>query len=156
MICSKALNYFLTSTYDPNQKSNSAPPILSIRRHRVQMSEPLPQTLVKLVPPIGISVSPRWDCNLSVCILPKSVTPSLCNRSYRDYNANSLFLFIKFWSNRDEKIGPTKFAWQTLWLAYYQSRSCQVCAIGLTDITLCPKPNGIGPTELTWQSHRKA
>ena len=35
VICSKALNYFLTSTYDLNQKSNSAPPILTIRRHRV-------------------------------------------------------------------------------------------------------------------------
>ena len=35
VICSKALNYFPTSTYDLNQKSNSAPPILSIWRHRV-------------------------------------------------------------------------------------------------------------------------
>ena len=35
VICSKALNYLITSTYDLNQKSNSAPPILSIRRHRV-------------------------------------------------------------------------------------------------------------------------
>ena len=35
VICSKTLNYFLTSTYDLNQKSNSAPPILFIRCHRV-------------------------------------------------------------------------------------------------------------------------
>ena len=35
VICSKALNYFLISTYVPNQKLNSAPPILFIRRHRV-------------------------------------------------------------------------------------------------------------------------
>ena len=58
----------------------------------------------------GISVSPRWACKLSVtccnhfdlteicnrshwvcltnslfCLLPKSVSPSLCNRSYQDY-----------------------------------------------------------------------
>ena len=31
----QTLNYFLTSTYDLNQKSNSAPPILPIRRHQV-------------------------------------------------------------------------------------------------------------------------
>ena len=58
----------------------------------------------------GISVSPRWACKLFVtccnnfgltkicnrshrvcltnslfCLLPKSVSPSLCNRSHRDY-----------------------------------------------------------------------
>ena len=36
---------------------------------------------------------------------------------------------------------------QTLWLDYYQNRSHRVCVIGLTEITLCPNPNEIGPTE---------
>ena len=31
--------------------------------------------------------------SLCVCPLPKSVPPSLCNRSYRDYNVNSLSPF---------------------------------------------------------------
>ena len=52
-----------------------------------------------------------------------------------------------FRSNRNEWIGPTEFAWPTLWLAYYQSRSHRVCVIGLTEIMLCPNPNDIGPTE---------
>ena len=38
VICSKTLNYLPTSTYDLNQKSNSAPPILSIQSHRVQLT----------------------------------------------------------------------------------------------------------------------
>ena len=28
--------------------------------------------------------------------------------------------------------------------------------LGLTEITLCPNPNGTGPTELTYRSHRKS
>ena len=46
------------------------------------------------------------------------------------------------------KIGPTEFAWPTLWKAYYQNRSHRVCVIGPTEIMLCPNPNHIGPTEL--------
>ena len=49
------------------------------------------KNLVFLVSPIGISVSLRWDCNLSVYVhYQKLVSPSLSNRYYRDYNANPL------------------------------------------------------------------
>ena len=58
------------------------------------------------------------------------------------------FPFVTFQSHRNERIGPTEFAWPTIWLAYYQNRSHQVCVVGLTEITLCPNPNHIGPTEL--------
>ena len=40
--------------------------------------------------------------------------------------------------------------------AYYRNWSHRVHVIGLTEITLCPNPNTIGPTELTCRSHRKA
>ena len=53
-----------------------------------------------------------------------------------------------FRSHRDERIGPTEFDWPTLSLAYYQNWSHRVCVIGHTEITLCPNPNDIGPTEL--------
>ena len=45
-------------------------------------------------------------------------------------------------------IGTADITMQTLWLAYYQNRSHRVCVIGHTEITLCPNPNHIGPTEL--------
>ena len=51
-------------------------------------------------------------------------------------------------SHRNERTSPTEFTWPTLWLTYYQNRSHRVCVIGLTEITLCPNPNHIGPTEL--------
>ena len=60
-------------------------------------------------------------------------------------------LWLAYYQNRSHQvcvIGPTKFASPTLWLAYYQNRSHRVCVIGLTEITLCTKPNHIGPAEL--------
>ena len=39
------------------------------------LDKPLPQTLVISVSPAGISVSPRWDCNLSVSLRNISVQP---------------------------------------------------------------------------------
>ena len=91
MICSKTLNYLPTSTYDLNQKSNSAPPILSIRRHRVS------NVIATATNPRQIGLTDR-DLGLTemglqslcVCPLPKSVPPVLCNQYYRDYNANPL------------------------------------------------------------------
>ena len=68
MICSKALNYFLTSTYDLNQNSNSAPSKPSIRRHRVHLTKPLPKTQINSVSLMG-------------------------SRSHRDGLANSLIAF---------------------------------------------------------------
>ena len=142
VICSKILNYLPTSTYDLNQKSNSAPPILSIRRHRVshviatatnpsKSVSPIDGIVISLcmsITKIGLtefeqSVLPRLQCKLSGNLLPKSVPPSLSNRSHRVYLTNSL-----------ERLLP--------------NRSHRVCVIGLTEITLCPNPNRIGPTEL--------
>ena len=60
-------------------------------------------------------------------------------------------LWLAYYQNRSNRvfvIGPIEFASPTLWLAYYQNRSYRVCVIGLTEITLCPNPNHIGPTEL--------
>src|SRR3954465_12413862 len=111
LICSKILNYLPTSTYDLNQKSNSAPPILSIRRHRVSHVIATATNPSKSVSPIGISVSPRWDCNLTVYVHCQ-------NRSHRVC-----------------AIGTTEITMQTLRLAYYQNRSHRVCVIGLTEFT---------------------
>ena len=149
VICSKTLSYFLTSTNDLNPKPKSAIPIPSIRRHRVWMSQPLPQTLGKSVLPIGISVSPRWDCNLSVYVHYQ-------NRSHRVWAIGTTeitmqTLWLTYYQNRSHQvwvIGPTENSWPTLWLANYQNRSYRVCVIGLTEITLCPNPNHIGLTEL--------
>ena len=69
----QTLNYLPTSTFDLNQKSNSAPPILSIRRHRVSFVIAIATNPSNLVSPIGISVSPIWDCNFSVSLRNVSV-----------------------------------------------------------------------------------
>ena len=95
-----------------------------------------------------ISVSAKWDCNLSVSLCNVSVKPRWAIGPTEITMQTLCFLFVTFRSYRDERIGPTEFAWPTLWLAYYQNRSHQVCVIGLTEITLCPNPNHIGPTEL--------
>ena len=149
MICSKTLNYLPTSTYDLNQKSNSAPPILSIQRHQVSDVIATATKPSKSVSPIGISVSPRWDCNLSVYVHYQ-------NRYHRVWAIGTTkitmqTLWLAYYQNRSHRvcvIGPTEFAWPTLWLAYYQNRSHRVCVIGYTEITLCPNPNHIGPIEL--------
>src|SRR3954463_1779959 len=96
VICSKILNYLSISTYDLNQKSNSAPPVLSIRRHRVSHVIATATNPSKLVSPIGISVSSRWDCNLTVYVHCQ-------NRSHRVC-----------------AIDTTKIIMQIRWLAYYQ------------------------------------
>ena len=115
------------------------------------------KTLVTSVSPIGISVSPRWDCNLSVYVHYQNPSYRVWVISPTEITMQTLWLtYYQNWSYRACVIGPTEFAWPTLWLAYYQSRSHRVCIIGLTEITLCPNPNEIGPTELTCRSHRKA
>ena len=83
-------HYFLTSTYVLNKKSNSALLILSIQRHRVLNVIAIATNPSKSVSPIGIPVSPRWDCNLSVYVHYQ-------NRSHRDC-----------------VIGPTEITMQTL------------------------------------------
>ena len=148
MICSKILNYFLISTYDLNQKSNSAPPILSIRCHRVSDVIATATNPSKSVSPIGISVSLRWDCNLSVCLCNVLVKPRWAIGPTKIAMQIFCFPFVTFRSNRNERTGPTEFAWPTPWLVYYQNQSHRVCVIGLTEITLCPNPKHIGPTEL--------
>src|SRR3954465_2491062 len=96
VICSKTLNCLPTSTYDLNQKSNSAPPILSIRRHRVSHVITTAKNPSKSVSSIGSSVSPRWDCNLTV------------------------YVHCQNWPHRVCAIGTTEITMQILWLAYYK------------------------------------
>ena len=138
----------LSHIHVPNQNSNSAPPKFHIRRHRVQLIQPLPETLINSVSPMGsqshrdgltklsgaccIYFGPTGISNQShrVCLtnslfslLPKSVPPSLCNRSNRVCLTNSLEILLP-------------------------NRSHRVCVIGPTEIMLCPNPNHIGLTEL--------
>ena len=81
------------------------------------------KTLVFLVSPIGISVSQRWDCKLSISLRNISVQPKW-EIGPTEFTMQTLcFPFVTFRSNRNERIGPTEFAWPTLWLAYYQNRS---------------------------------
>ena len=98
---------------------------------------------------IGISVSPRWDCNLSVYVHYQ-------NRSHRVWAIGTTeitmqTLWLTYYQNRSHRvcvIGLTEFVWPTLWSAYYQNQSHRVCVIGITEITLTPNPNHIGPTKL--------
>src|SRR3954462_3341601 len=89
-------HYFPISTYDLNPKPNSVIPILSIRRHRVSYVISHCQNPSKSVSPIGISVSPRWDCNLTVYVHCQTRSHQVC------------------------AIGTTEITMQILWLAYYQ------------------------------------
>ena len=77
----------------------------------------------------------------------------MSDRSHRDCNANTLFPFRNVsvqprWANRSHRVCLTNSLFD-----YYQNRSNRVCVIGHTEITLCPNPNDIGPTELTCRSH---
>src|SRR4051812_4169628 len=99
MICSKILSYFPISTFDLNPKPNSVIPILSIRRHRISYVIRHCQNPSKSVSPIGISVSPRWDCNLTVYV-------HCPNRSHRV-----------------QAIGTTEIAMQTLCFPFVTFRS---------------------------------
>ena len=148
MICSKILSYFPTSTYDLNPKPNSDLPIIPIRRHRVSPVTATARNPNQFGLTDGISVSPRWAYKHSVTYCNILGPTEICNRSHRDCNINSVFPFCNFSVSPKEQIGRTEFAWPTLWLANYQIRSHRVCVIGLTEITLCPNPNRIGPTEL--------
>ena len=80
--------------------------------------------------------------------LPKSVSPSLSNRYYRDYNANSLVNLLPksvlpSLCNRSHRVCLTNSLVSLLPKSVHR-----VCVIGHTKITLCPNPNHIGPTEL--------
>ena len=91
VICSKTLNYLPTFTYDLNQKSNSAPPILSIRRHRVSDVIAIARNPNQFDLTDGISVSPRWACKLSITYCNIFGPTEICNRPHRVCLANSLF-----------------------------------------------------------------
>ena len=109
VICSKTLHYFLTSTYVPNQKVQLSPTEISYPEPPSSVDIATARNPNQFRLTDGISVSPRWACKLSVaycinfgpteicnrpprvcwanslfCLLPKSVPPSLCNRSNRD------------------------------------------------------------------------
>ena len=76
----------------------------------------------------GISVSSRWACKLSVSYCNNFGLTEICNRSHRVCLTNSLVSLLP-------KLVSPSFVF------------------GLTEITLCPNPNDIGPTELTYRSH---
>ena len=83
------------------------------------------KTLVISVSPIGISISPRWDCKLSVSLRNISVKPRWAIGPTENAMQTLCFLFVTFRSNRDERIGPTELAWPTLYLS--------ITEIGLTE-----------------------
>ena len=108
MICSKILSYFPTSTYDLNPKPNSDLPIISIRCHRVSLviaTATNPRQIGLTDRDLGLtemglqtlcyllhysrshrdmqSVPPSCLANSLFHLLPKSVPPSLSNRSNR-------------------------------------------------------------------------
>ena len=94
MICSKILSYFPTSTYDLNPKPNSALPILSIQRHRVSLVIATARNPNQFDLTDGISVSPRWTCKLSVTYCNTLGPTEICNRPHRVCLTNSLFRLL--------------------------------------------------------------
>ena len=64
----------------------------------------------------GISVSPRWDCKLSIACCNNFGPSEICNRSHWVCLTNSLF-------------------------AYYQNRSHRVCVLGQTELRFYPNPS---------------
>ena len=155
MICCKNRQLFSHIHICPKPKVKLGPTETVYPAPPSSIDIALPETLFFSVSPIGISVSPRWDCNLSVSFRNILLQLRWAIGPTEIAMQTLYFPFVTFRSNRDERIGPTEFAWPTLWLAYYQNRFYRVCVIGLTEITLCTNPNGIGTTELTCRSHRK-
>ena len=131
VICSKTLNYFLTSTYDLNLKPKSVTLILPIRRHRVPLVISHCQTLISSVSPMG-------------------------SRSHRDGLANSLLPIAIFSVPPRYAIGSTEFAWPNLSFTYYPNRSHRVWVIGQTEFWIYPNPSTSVPPSWSSQSHRKS
>ena len=77
----------------------------------------------KSVSPIGISVSPRWDCKLSVSLRNVSVQPRWAISPTEIAMQTLCFPFVTFQSHRDERIGPTEFALTNSLFDNYQNRS---------------------------------
>ena len=142
----QSLSHFLISTYIPNQKSNSAPPIWSIWRHRVHLTQPLTETLVTSISPIGISVSPRWDCNLFISLRNISFQPRWAISPIETAMQTLCFPFVTFWPLRDERIGPTEFAWPTLYLTITKIVPPRL-RYALTLMKSVPPSWHVGPTE---------
>ena len=97
-------------------------------------------------PLIGISVSPRWDCNLSVSLRNVPVKPRWAIGPTEIAMLTLCFPFVTFRANRSHRVCLTNYPF-----VYYQNRSHRVCVIGLTEITLCPNPKKMVP-----RSHRKS
>ena len=109
VICSKALNHFLTSTYVLNLKVKLSPTDLIYPAPSSSLDVATAKNPSHFGLTDGISVAPRWACKLSVAyckyfsltetcsrshrvcltnslvsLSPKLVPPSLCNRSNQD------------------------------------------------------------------------
>ena len=76
----------------------------------------------------GISISPRWDCNLSVSLHNILVQPWWAIGPTEFAMQTLCFPFVTFCSHRNERFGPTEFA----------------------SPTLCLPITEIGPTEFMW------
>ena len=107
VICSKTLNYFLTSTYDLNQKSKSAPSILLIQRHRVS------NVIATVTNPRQIGLTDR-DLGLTEMGLQTLCFPFVTFRSHRKSESVpprlqckfSVSFFVTFRSHRKSKSVP--------------------------------------------------
>ena len=104
----------------PKPKVKLGPTKSSIRSHRVSSDISTAKTLINSVSPMG-------------------------SRSHRDGLANSLLPIAIISVTPKYAIGLTECAWPTLCFAYYPNRSKRVHVIGLTEITLCPKPSSSVP-----------
>ncbi len=103
---------------------------VSIQRHWVLLTQPLPETLINSVSPMG-------------------------SRSHRDGLANSLLPIAIFSVPPRYAIGPTEFAWPNLSFTYYPNRSHRVWVIGQTEFWIYPNPSTSVPPSWSCRSHRK-
>ena len=147
MICSKSPQPLSHIHICPKPKFKLSPTDL------IYPAPPSSFDIASSVSPIGISVSLRWDCKLSVSLRNVSVQPRWAIGPTEFAMQTLCFPFVTFWSHRHERFGPIEFAWPTLWLAYYQNWSHWVhLAKSLFPYhnILVPPKWAIAPTEFAW------
>ena len=131
--------------------------LLSVLSDMLQNPQPLshihicPKPKVKLGPTKTFYPAPPSSSDIATAINPNQFSLTDGIPSHRDGLANSLDLVALNLVLPNFVIGPTEFAWPTLWLAYYQNRSHRVCVISLTEMglqTLCFPAWHFGLTEM--------
>ena len=114
MICSKSPQPLSHIHICPKPKVKLGPTDLIYPAPPSSFDIATTRTLVISVSPIGISVSPRWDCKLSISLRNVSVQLRWAIGP-TDFAMQTLcFPFVTFRSYRNERFGPTEFAWPTL------------------------------------------